>query len=125
MFVRFENFVEKAFMKKFRKDFVEKVKLLKPVIRLRIIQISGAIVSKQHFEKYYIILMLRLLKAEKILCGGRNIKGTGRCENGWFIEPTVIEGLSFDCRTNQEEIFGPVVTITPFFETEEEVLMMV
>ena len=40
---------------------------------------------------------------------------------GWFIEPTVIEGLSHDCRTNQEEIFGPVVTIMPF-DTEDEVL---
>jgi aminomuconate-semialdehyde/2-hydroxymuconate-6-semialdehyde dehydrogenase len=41
--------------------------------------------------------------------------------NGWFIEPTIIESLPFDCRTNQEEIFGPVVTIQPF-ETEDEVL---
>ena len=39
------------------------------------------------------------------------------------MRPTVIEGLAFDCRTNQEEIFGPVVTITPF-DTEEEALMM-
>jgi aminomuconate-semialdehyde/2-hydroxymuconate-6-semialdehyde dehydrogenase len=33
----------------------------------------------------------------------------------------VIEGLAPGCRTNQEEIFGPVVTLTPF-DTEEEVL---
>jgi aminomuconate-semialdehyde/2-hydroxymuconate-6-semialdehyde dehydrogenase len=46
----------------------------------------------------------------------------GRCKNGWFIEPTVVEGLAHDCRTNQEEIFGPVVTLMPF-ETEDEVLM--
>ncbi len=44
-----------------------------------------------------------------------------RCANGWFIEPTIIEGLPHNCRTNQEEIFGPVVTIMPF-DTEEEVL---
>ena len=44
-------------------------------------------------------------------------------DNGFFIEPTVIEGLEYDCRTNQEEIFGPVVTIMPF-DSEEEVLMM-
>jgi aminomuconate-semialdehyde/2-hydroxymuconate-6-semialdehyde dehydrogenase len=47
----------------------------------------------------------------------------GELEHGWYIQPTVIEGLTYDCRTNQEEIFGPVVTITPF-ETEEEVLKM-
>jgi aminomuconate-semialdehyde/2-hydroxymuconate-6-semialdehyde dehydrogenase len=45
----------------------------------------------------------------------------GRCAHGWFIEPTVVEGLPVGCRTNQEEIFGPVVTLTPF-KTEEEVL---
>lgn len=43
----------------------------------------------------------------------------GEFSDGWYIEPTVIEGLSYNC-TNQEEIFGPVVTLTPF-ETEEEV----
>ena len=47
----------------------------------------------------------------------------GRCASGFFIEPTVIEGLNYDCRTNMEEIFGPVVTLTPF-DTEEEALMM-
>ena len=46
---------------------------------------------------------------------------TGRCKNGWFIQPTVIEGLDYSCRTNQEALFGPVVTIMPF-DTEEEVL---
>jgi aminomuconate-semialdehyde/2-hydroxymuconate-6-semialdehyde dehydrogenase len=47
----------------------------------------------------------------------------GRCKNGWFIAPTIIEGLPYDSRVNQEEIFGPVVTLIPF-ETEEEALMM-
>jgi aminomuconate-semialdehyde/2-hydroxymuconate-6-semialdehyde dehydrogenase len=41
--------------------------------------------------------------------------------NGYYIEPTVIEGLDHLCRTNQEEIFGPVVTIAPF-DTEEEAI---
>ncbi|RMD95941.1 MAG: aldehyde dehydrogenase family protein, partial [Calditrichaeota bacterium] len=39
----------------------------------------------------------------------------------WFVAPTVIEGVPFDCRTNQEEIFGPVVTLIPF-DDEQEVL---
>ena len=46
-----------------------------------------------------------------------------KVKNGYYIEPTIIEGLDYNCRTNQEEIFGPVVTITPF-DTEEEVIMM-
>ena len=55
----------------------------------------------------------------KILLGGNEITMRGRCENGRFIEPTIIEGLPANCRTNQEEIFGPVVTLIPF-NTEEE-----
>jgi aminomuconate-semialdehyde/2-hydroxymuconate-6-semialdehyde dehydrogenase len=58
----------------------------------------------------------------KILAGGKRVTVEGRCKNGWFISPTILEGLSYDCRTNQEEIFGPVVTITPF-DREDEVLM--
>jgi len=48
---------------------------------------------------------------------------SGEFEKGFFLEPTVIEGLPHTCRTNQEEIFGPVVTLMPF-DTEEEALMM-
>jgi aminomuconate-semialdehyde/2-hydroxymuconate-6-semialdehyde dehydrogenase len=47
----------------------------------------------------------------KVLVGGNLIKINGRCETGWFVEPTIIEGLNNSCRTNQEEIFGPIVTI--------------
>jgi len=58
-----------------------------------------------------------------VLCGGNQVHLEGEFSNGYYIAPTIIEGLTFDCRTNQEEIFGPVVTIMPF-DTEEEVLMM-
>lgn len=57
------------------------------------------------------------------MCGGEVVKLSGRCANGMFIQPTIIEGLDIHCRTNQEEIFGPVVTITPF-NTDEEALML-
>jgi aminomuconate-semialdehyde/2-hydroxymuconate-6-semialdehyde dehydrogenase len=59
----------------------------------------------------------------KILCGGNKVEMEGDLKDGWYIAPTVIEGLKYDCRTNQEEIFGPVVTIMPF-DTEEEVVEM-
>ena len=59
----------------------------------------------------------------KILTGGKQVQPEGRCKEGFFIAPTIIEGLSFNCRTNQEEIFGPMVTIMPF-KDEEDVLMM-
>lgn len=117
-------FVERPIYEKFKKAFVEKVKAelvvgdpLDPKTK------TGAIVSQMHFDKVLSYIELAKQEGGTILCGGKSIQPSGRCATGWFIEPTVIEGLSYDCRTNQEEIFGPVVTITPF-DTEEEVLMM-
>ena len=47
----------------------------------------------------------------------------GECKNGYYIEPTIIEGLPYNCSVNQEEIFGPVLTLIPF-DSEEEVIQM-
>ncbi len=116
-------FVERPIYEKFKITFLEKVKNLKTGDPKDDKNFLGAIVSKPHFEK--IISYIELAKQEggKILTGGKAVKPEGRCSGGFFIEPTVIEGLAYDCRTNQEEIFGPVVTLMPF-DTEEEVLMM-
>jgi aminomuconate-semialdehyde/2-hydroxymuconate-6-semialdehyde dehydrogenase len=56
-----------------------------------------------------------------VLCGGHAINLPGRCADGWFMAPTVIEGLPSAAQTNQQEIFGPVVTLIPF-EDEAEAL---
>jgi aminomuconate-semialdehyde/2-hydroxymuconate-6-semialdehyde dehydrogenase len=58
-----------------------------------------------------------------ILIGGNRKLIEGDLSNGYYIEPTVIENLSFDCEVNQEEIFGPVLTLIPF-KGEEEVISM-
>ena len=55
--------------------------------------------------------------------GGRPSKVPKRLKDGYYIQPTIIEGLPFDCDVNQEEIFGPVVSLIPF-KTEEEVIEM-
>jgi aminomuconate-semialdehyde/2-hydroxymuconate-6-semialdehyde dehydrogenase len=116
-------FIEKSLYDKFKNDFVERVKKLKVGDPLNDDTDLGAIVSKPHMEKILFYIDLAQKEGGKILCGGNGIKLEGRCKNGWFIEPTVIEGLPYNCRTNQEEIFGPVVTLIPF-EKDEEVLMM-
>ncbi len=116
-------FVEKPIYEKFKKDFVERTKALKIGDPLQNDTDQGAIVSKEHMEKVLGYIKLAQEEGGTVLCGGNQFIPEGRCDNGWFIEPTIIEGLAYNCRTNQEEIFGPVVTITPF-ETEEEVLMM-
>ena len=114
-------FVEKPIYEKFKEAFLKRVATLKIGDPLNDENRMGAIVSKLHMEK--IISYIELAKKEggKILSGGNQLLLDGKNKNGFFIEPTVIEGLRYDCRTNQEEIFGPVVTIMPF-ETEDEVL---
>jgi aminomuconate-semialdehyde/2-hydroxymuconate-6-semialdehyde dehydrogenase len=115
-------FVERKLYDRFKTDFVAKTRQLVVGNPLEDSTKVGAIVSKPHHEKIMGYIKLAQEEGGTILCGGKTVKGSGECENGYFIEPTVIEGLPYNCRTNQEEIFGPVVTITPF-DTEEEALM--
>lgn len=114
-------FVERPLYENFCEDFVERVKKLKIGDPIEDETDVGAIVSQSHMEKILSYIDLAQEEGGKILTGGKQIKLKGRCANGYFIEPTIIENLAHDCRTNQEEIFGPVVTVTPF-DTEEEVL---
>ena len=114
-------FIERPMYEQFKGDFISRVRALKVGDPLDADTDVGAIVSKQHFEKIMSYIDLAREEGGTILTGGNSVAMDGRCADGWFIEPTVIDGLPFDCRTNQEEIFGPVVTLTPF-DTEEEVL---
>ena len=114
-------FVERSIYEKFKVAFVEETKKLKVGDPLQEESWIGAIASKGHKEKILSYIQLAKEEGGKIICGGNEVNPGGACKNGYFIEPTVIEGLAFDCRTNQEEIFGPVVTLMPF-DTEEEVL---
>ncbi|HVF47371.1 MAG TPA: aldehyde dehydrogenase [Pyrinomonadaceae bacterium] len=114
-------FVERPMYEQFKGDFVSRVEALTVGDPLEAETDVGAIVSKQHFEKIMSYIDLAGSEGGTILTGGNQVHLDGRCSDGWFIEPTIIEGLSHDCRTNQEEIFGPVVTIMPF-NAEEEVV---
>lgn len=114
-------FIQKEIYEKFKNDFVTKVKALKVGDPLEDDSRVGALVSKPHMEKVLGHIEIAKEEGGNILCGGEQVKVDGRCENGYFIAPTVIEGLDASCRTNTEEIFGPVVTLIPF-ETESEVI---
>ncbi len=114
-------FIEKPLYEKFKKDFIEKINQLKVGDPLEIDSNLGAVVSEDHMKKVLAYINLAKQEGGTILTGGKQIKLKGRCADGWFIAPTIIEGLAYNCRTNQEEIFGPVVTIMPF-EKEDEVI---
>ena len=116
-------FIQRSIYDEFKEAFVSKIKGLKTGDPKDETNFLGAIVSQPHFEKILSYIDLAREEGGVILTGGKAIQPEGRCKDGFFIEPTVIENLPYNCRTNQEEIFGPVVTLTPF-DTEEEVLMM-
>jgi aminomuconate-semialdehyde/2-hydroxymuconate-6-semialdehyde dehydrogenase len=115
--------VEESVYEKFKKDFVEKTKKLTVGDPLDENSKQGAIVSKVHYEKILRCIETAKKEGGKILCGSNVVKPEGRCANGYFMEPTIIEGLGPYCQTNQEEIFGPVVTLQSF-KTEEEALQL-
>ena len=82
----------------------------------------GAVVSEAHMDKILSYISLAKEEGAQVLCGGHRLHPEG-VEGGFYVAPTVIEGLGPACRTNQEEIFGPVVTLQPF-DTEEEALAL-
>ncbi len=115
--------IEESMYEKFKTEFVERTEALTVGDPLDENSKQGAIASKVHFDKIMRCIDTAKQEGGKILCGGRAVRPEGRCAEGYFIEPTVIEGLDQDCQTNREEIFGPVVTLQSF-KTEEEALQL-
>ena len=116
-------FIERSIYNQFKEAFVARVQQLTVSNPTDPNAKMGAVVSKPHMEKVLSYFELAKEEGGTVLCGGHQVNLAAPYDNGYYIAPTVIEGLAYDCRTNQEEIFGPVVTITPF-DSEEEVLMM-
>ncbi len=114
-------YVEKSLYPKFKQDFVDRVKKINVGDPADPASNLGAVVSKTHYEKVLGCIDLAREEGGTVLCGGEAIHLPGELAGGWYIAPTIIEGLSTNCRTNQEEIFGPVVTIQPF-ENEQDAL---
>lgn len=114
-------YVEKPLYDQFRRDFTAQTQALKIGDPQDEGNRLGAVVSKMHFEK--ILSYIELAKSEggTVLCGGEPLKLPGALAGGWYLPPTILEGLPKGCRTNAEEIFGPVVTIQPFDDEAEAV----
>ena len=84
----------------------------------------GAVISASHRDKIESYVALALADGGTIHCGGERPSGLpSRCREGFFVAPTVITGLPMNCRVNQEEIFGPVVTVTPFRDEAQAVTL--
>lgn len=114
-------FVQQSIYNKFKEQFIKQVQAIKVGDPAEDTSFMGALVSQQHLEKIESYVELAQKEGGTILIGGKRIILDGELSGGYFYSPTVIEGLSYQCRTNQEEIFGPVVTLQPF-NSEEEVV---
>jgi aminomuconate-semialdehyde/2-hydroxymuconate-6-semialdehyde dehydrogenase len=88
---------------------------------------QGALVSAAHMEKVHGYVELARREGANVHCGGGPLLGARhlpeRCRGGYFYAPTVLSGLSPNSRVETEEIFGPVVSVTPF-DTDEEALAL-
>ncbi|WP_106794067.1 aldehyde dehydrogenase [Aquimarina sp. Aq78] len=115
-------FIERTIYDKFKTDFTAKTKALKVGAPLDPETNLGALVSKSHLEKVKSYIDIAKEEGGTILCGGNYVTVNGY-EKGYYLQPTIIEVNSTDCRLAQEEIFGPVVTIMPF-DTDDEALAM-
>ncbi|HTA65696.1 MAG TPA: aldehyde dehydrogenase [Xanthomonadaceae bacterium] len=106
--------VERSIHDAFRDAFVARVRALRVGDPLEGTTDVGPLVSRAHFDKVLACIAIARGEGGDVLCGGEAMQMNGRCKGGWFVAPTVIEGLGPDCRTNTEEIFGPVATLQAF-----------
>ncbi len=113
--------VERRIYDRFVEAFVRKTRELRVGDPLHEDTHIGALVSEGHMNKVLSYIQLARDEGGEILTGGNRVSLKGRCANGYFLAPTVVAGLGPACRTNQEEIFGPMVTIMPFDSEEEAV----
>ncbi|MGA9343064.1 MAG: aldehyde dehydrogenase [Rhodanobacteraceae bacterium] len=113
--------VQRTIYDEFKRRYLERVRALRVGDPAEPTSDLGALVSKAHFDKIMACIERARAEGGTILCGGEAVNPGGRCGDGWFIAPTVIEGLANDCATNQEEIFGPVVSLIPFDRDEDAI----
>ena len=106
--------VEQSIYAEFREALVERVLALRVGDPMDSDTRMGPLVSQAHFDKVVAALQRARDEGGHILCGGNALE-----RPGWFVAPTVIEGLGPDAVTNRDEIFGPVVALQSFASDDE------
>ena len=111
--------VERSLYPKFLDDFIRRTNMLTAGDPKDTATDIGALISKAHLQKVLSYIQLAREEGGEVVAGGNQIHFDGALKDGFFVAPTIITGLGAQCRTNMEEIFGPVVTIMPFDDEEE------
>ena len=105
--------VHESIYDKFMEKVIERVKAIKIGNPLDTETMMGAQASKQQLDKIFLTLKLVKKKALNYLIGGHQNKLEGDLAEGYYVEPTVFKGNN-KMRIFQEEIFGPVLSVTTF-----------
>ena len=113
--------VHSSVYKEVRQRLIEKTSTLAIGDPLDAATQVGSLVSKEHLAKVLGLVEQAIEEGGRVLTGGKKVSLPGRCSSGYFMEPTLIEGLGETCRTNQDEIFGPVATLIPFSDESEAI----
>lgn len=116
-------YIERPLYHRFREAFVARAQALKVGDPDSPDTDVGALVSSAHRDKVLAAVATAVSEGGEVHCGGEAVRPGGRCKDGWFVAPTVIDGLPPGCTTDQEEIFGPVVTLAPFDGEAQAVAM--
>ncbi|MEO5621861.1 MAG: aldehyde dehydrogenase, partial [Dokdonella sp.] len=115
--------VQRSIYEDFRECYLDRVRSLRVGDPQNASSDLGALVSKAHHAKVMGCINHARIEGARVLCGGESVKLEGRCSEGWFVAPTVLEDLSNASVTNQQEIFGPVVSLIPFDDEDEAIAL--
>jgi aminomuconate-semialdehyde/2-hydroxymuconate-6-semialdehyde dehydrogenase len=106
--------VERSIYGEFRDAFVERALALRIGDPIDADNDLGPLVSQAHFDKVVAAIARARAEGGNVLCGGEALR-----RPGWFVAPTVIDGLGPDCASNRDEIFGPVATLQQFDDDDD------
>ncbi len=112
--------VQEDIYDEFMKRVIERTKAIKIGNPFDTETMFGAQASKDQFEKILSYVKIGKEEGAKLLTGGGACKLEGDLENGYYIEPTIFEGHN-KMRIFQEEIFGPVLSVTKFKDEAEAI----
>ena len=115
--------VQRSIYERFRQRYLARVQQLVVGDPLEPSTQLGALVSRVHFDKVMGCIAQARSEGATVLCGGEAVRVPGRCADGWFVAPTVLEGLPNAAATNQTEIFGPVVGLIPFEDEADAIAL--
>jgi len=112
--------VQKSIYDKFMEKAIARVEKVKQGNPLEASTMIGAQASNDQLEKILSYVDIGKKEGAKLLTGGARAALNGELQEGYYMQPTVFEGHN-KMRIFQEEIFGPVLSVTTF-DTEEEAL---